>query len=231
MLSLDDAEDPNFADTDYQLAAYAAALRVLTAKKIEEIDVAYELTRTRAHDEVSPVEEVIRNAVAIACDHLIPRSIEAHVWKSLTTIERLYLKGLEMESHGEYRSGVYQELARGFGVPDYKTLLASTKANQTRLKTASEFGRKDLAGNGFGETLLRHALFGILKTAETEAPREAIAWFKTEVKDYAGNRQRLIDILEFLAVLRQNAAMSHWHKDAEAAAILAGALRNRQDNV
>ncbi|MCK5230849.1 MAG: hypothetical protein KAR13_11320 [Desulfobulbaceae bacterium] len=30
MLALDDREDPNFADTDYQLAAYAAALRVLT---------------------------------------------------------------------------------------------------------------------------------------------------------------------------------------------------------
>jgi putative DNA methylase len=30
MLALDDKEDPNFSDSDYQLAAYAAALRVLT---------------------------------------------------------------------------------------------------------------------------------------------------------------------------------------------------------
>ncbi len=30
MLALDDQEDPNFSDADYQLAAYAAALRVLT---------------------------------------------------------------------------------------------------------------------------------------------------------------------------------------------------------
>jgi len=30
MLALDDEEDPNFADTDYQFAAYAEALRMLT---------------------------------------------------------------------------------------------------------------------------------------------------------------------------------------------------------
>jgi hypothetical protein len=30
MLALDDQDLPNFGDTDYQLAAYAAALRVMT---------------------------------------------------------------------------------------------------------------------------------------------------------------------------------------------------------
>ncbi|MCX5991389.1 MAG: DUF1156 domain-containing protein [Chloroflexi bacterium] len=231
MLAMDDERDPSFADTDYQLAAYAAALRVLTSKNIEEIDVNYELTRTRARGEVSPVEDVIRKAVAIACDHLVPRGIDRHLWKSLAAVERLYLKGLEMESHGEYRNGVYQELARGFGVREYKPLLASTKANQTRLKTASEFGRKDLGGDGFGDTLVRHALFGVFMTTEMDSTREAITWFTTEIKDYASNRARLIDILEFLAALRHHTSLVHWHKDAEAAALLAGALRNRQDNV
>lgn len=231
MLDLDDTRDPNFADTDYQLAAYAAALRVLTSKKIEEIDVSYELTRTRARGEISPIEEVIRNAVAIACDHLVPRGIDRHLWKSLSALERLYLKGLEMESHGEYRIGVYQELARGFGVHEYKPLLASTKANEARLKTASEFGRKELGGDGFAGTLVRQALFGAFKTLETESPRDAITWFTTEIEDYAANRGRLIEILEFLSMLRQNTTMVHWHKDADAAGLIAGALRNRQDNV
>jgi adenine-specific DNA methylase len=231
MLTLDDAGDPNFSDTDYQLAAYAAALRVLTSKRIVEIDVAHELTRIRAKGEVSPVEVVIRNAVRIACDHLVPRGIETHLWKSLSSLERLYLKGIEMESHGEYRSGVYQELARGFGVQEYKSLLASTKANETRLKTASEFGHRDLGGEGFAGTLVRHALFGVYRTGEAGSPREAITWLTTEVKDYGTHRSRLIALLEFHAALGQNASMSHWREDAEAAAILAGALRNRQDNV
>lgn len=231
MRDLDDAKDPNFADTDYQLAAYAAALRVLTAKNIEEIDVAYELTKVRKKGEKSPVEELIERAVKIACDHLVPKGIDTHLWKSLTALERLYIKGLELESHGEYRAGVYQELARGFGVEDYKPLLASTKANETRLRTATEFGRKEMGGDGFGVTLVRHVLFSALKTAEADSTRDGITWLTTELKDYAANRQRIIETLEFLAALRQNASLPHWHKDAEAAGLLAGALRNRQDNV
>ena len=231
MRDLDNAKDPNFGDTDYQLAAYAAALRVLTARKIEEIDVAYELTKTRTKGEKSPVEELIGRAVKIACDHLVPRGIEAHLWKSLTAPERFYLKGLELESHGEHRVGVYQELARGFGVEEYKPLLASIKANQTRLKTAGEFGNKEMGDTGFGPTVARHTLFAICKTVETESPRDGLTWLTTEVKDYASNRVRVLDILEYLATLRHHASLPHWRKDAEAAAILAGALRNRQDNV
>jgi putative DNA methylase len=231
MKDLDDARDPNFSDTDYQLAAYAAALRVLTSKKIEEIDVAYELTRKRGKGEKNKVEEIIEKAVKIACDHLVPVGIEPHLWKSLSSLERLYVKGLEMESHGEHRQGVYQELARGFGVEDYKQLLASTKANETRLKTATEFGRKEMAESGFGSSLVRHALFATFKTAETDSTRDGITWFKTEVKDYAANRQRLIDLLDYFAAIGKNASLEHWHKDAHAAGLLAGALRNRQDNV
>ena len=208
MLEMDDLNDPNFADTDYQLAAYAAALRVLTSKKME-IDVAYELTRVRASNEVSPVEEVIRNAVVIACDHLVPRGIDKYLWKSLSAFERFYLKGLEMESHAECRIGVYQELARGFGIQEYKSLLADTKANQSRLKSASEFGRKELSGEGFSGTLLRQVLFGIFKTVETESPREAITWFMNEIENYAGNRLKVIQILEYLAGLQQHAGMVH----------------------
>ncbi len=231
MKDLDDSRDPNFSDTDFQLAAYAAALRVLTSKKIEEIDVVYELTRKRGKGEKSKVEEVIEKAVKIACDHLVPVGIEPHLWKSLTSLERLYLKGVELDSHSEHRQGVYQELARGFGVDEYKHLLATAKANETRLKTASEFGRKEMGDAGFGASLIRHALFGAFKTAETESTRDGITWFKGEVPDYAGNRQRLIDLLDYFASIGKNASMPHWHKDAHAAGLLAGALRNRQDNV
>jgi putative DNA methylase len=231
MHDLDDAKDPNFGDTDYQLAAYAAALRVLTSKKIEEIDVAYELTKTRTKGEKPPVEQLIERAVKIACDHLVPRGIEAHLWKSLTALERFYLKGLELESHDEHRVGVYQELARGFGVDEYKPLLASIKANETRLKTASEFGNKEMGDAGFGATVVRHTLFAACKTGERESPRDGLTWLTTEVKDYASNRARILDILEYLASLRHHASLPHWQKDAQAAAILAGALRNRQDNV
>lgn len=226
MRDLDDSTDPNFGDTDYQLAAYAAALRVLTSRPIADIDVAHELTKVRAKGEQSPVELLIENAVRIACDHLVPRGIETHLWKGLAATERLYLKGLEMESHGERRSGVYQELARGFGIDDYRLLLASDKANQTRLKTASEFGRKDLGVAGFGSALLRHALFAVFKTTETEATKDGMRWLRDELKDYWNSRERLIAVFEYLAALEQNASMAHWHQDSQSARLLAGAVRN-----
>lgn len=62
-----------------------------------------------------------------------------------------------------------QELARGFGLRDYTALLASDKANEVRLMTATEFGRKLLrAGeDAFSESLLRHALFAIREVAKS----------------------------------------------------------------
>ncbi len=226
MRDLDDARDPSFGDTDYQLAAYAAALRVLTSRRIEEIDVAYELRRARSSDEKSAVEELIENAVRIACDHLVPRGVDSHFWKLMTPAERFYLKGIEIESHGEYRSGVYQELARGFRLNEYTLLLASIKANKTRLKTAAEFGRRELGFDGFGSTLVRHALFAIYRTTQTEGTREGLQWLHDEVSEYWASRERLIAILEYLATLGKNASMEHWHVDAHAADLMAGAVSN-----
>lgn len=242
MLALEDDSEPNFGDADYQLAAYAAALRVLTERPIEELDPLREITRPRQRGEVSPVEQVIRNAVKIACDHLVPRGFDTELWKTLAPLERLYLKGLEVESHAEYRSGVYQELARGFGAVDYTNLLANTRANETRLKSASEFGRRQLGqrqrsersggtrsdqeNSEFGGTLLRQALFAIHQTSKEDDPRAGLHWLKTELPAYWQAREKLIHILDYLARLSAVTTMPHWRQDATAARVLAGALRN-----
>lgn len=226
MISLEDESDPNFGDADYQLAAYAAALRVLTERPIEEINPEREILRQHKPGEIGPVEQVIRNAVKIACDHLVPRQLDVDLWKRLDPMERFYIKGLEVETHGEYRNGVYQELARGFGATEYKDLLATTKANQTRLKTASELGRKSLSGSGFGSSLVRQCLFAVHLTVKNEDTREGLNWFHTELSDYWSIRERISLILEYIARLRFLAPMEHWYPDANAAQILAGAVRN-----
>jgi adenine-specific DNA methylase len=82
MTQVDDASEPNFADADYQLAAYAAALRVLTRQPIRNLNPEAELLRSRAKGEVSPVEKLIRDAVKIACDHLVPRGLDSDTWKN-----------------------------------------------------------------------------------------------------------------------------------------------------
>ena len=227
MVALEDESDPNFGDADYQLAAYAAALRVLTERPIEEIDPAKEILRVRMPGESNPVEQLIRNAVKIACDHLVPRGIETDLWKTFSSMERFYLKGLEVESHGEYRSGVYQELARGFGATDYTDLLASTRANQTRLKTAVEFDRRMLSGDGFARSLVRQVLFAVYQVTKNEQTRDGLNWLRTELPhDYWPSREKIIHILDYLAALGRVSGMTHWEKDAEAARLLAGAVRN-----
>ncbi len=226
MLALDDASDPNFSDADYQLAAYAAALRVLTAQPIEEINPEREILRPRRNGEKNAIEELIEEAVRIACDHLVPRGVDGHLWKTLSPMERFYLKGLEVESHGEYRNGVYQELARGFGAVDYDDLLADTGANRTRLKTPSEFKGRMIRGGAFGDTLVRRVLFAIYLAGREDDPRAGLNYLHTELPDYWGLREKIIHLLDYFAASRRVSTMPHWHGDAEMAELLAGLVRN-----
>jgi adenine-specific DNA methylase len=225
MRALDDASEPNFGDADYQLAAYAAALRVLTAQPIEDIDPLREISRVRPPGEESPVERLIKQGVRIACDHLAPRGLERELWRLLTPMERFYVKGLEVESHAEYRNGVYIELARGFGANDYADLLADDTANQTRLKTPGELGRRWLGGEGFGASLLRHVLYAVHLAETSEEPRQGLGYLRTERRDYWVERIRAIQLLSYLAALRRVSGMEQWHRAAESAEMLAALLR------
>ena len=223
MQSLDDKEDPNFTDADYILAAYAAALKVLTSvRKIEDIDVEYELSHKRPKGEVSPIVQIIEEAKKIAYDQLIPRDFDNFLWRMLTPAERFYIKGLEAEQNGIYQISTYQELARGFGVVDYKELLKDTKANSARLRTGGEWARRNMEGDGFGGSLLRQVLMALyIATKDSEStPQEGRAYLKTEVQDYWNRRDLMQEMLSFIATFRSIENMKAWHKEAAAAYIL-----------
>ena len=220
MLALDDRDDPNFSDADYQLAAYAAALRVLTNyRAIGDVDVAHELSRERKRGEQNPIEKIIADAVRTASNHLVPNGLPGHIWRTLGPTEKLYLKGLDVERHGDFRAGVYQEFARGFGVKDYGHLLHTGKANQTRLKTATEFASADQDG-----TLLRHALYATWRARETGDTTESLMWLRTELPAYYHGpaRESAAAVLRYLANMDTN----HWREDAAAARLVAGAVEN-----
>ena len=94
MLRLDDGEAPNFSDADYQLAAYAAALRVLTQyRAIEDIDIAYQLSRERHAGEANPIERIIEDAVKTASHALVPKGMPAYLWRRLGPEEEALSKG------------------------------------------------------------------------------------------------------------------------------------------
>ena len=154
MKDLDDKEDPNFTDGDYLLSSYVASLKVLTSyKNIEGINVDYELSKIRDRSEESPIVEIINKAKKIAYDYLIPDTIDKLVWRDLKPEERFYIRGLEIEGNNVYQISAYQELARGFGVEDYRDLFENFRANSVRLKTASEYRNRGVGSEGFCSAL------------------------------------------------------------------------------
>jgi len=249
MQALDEDGEPNFNDADYQLAAYAAALKVLTQYgTLDGRYVEHEVFAVRLRNEKSDFEIVIERALGIACDTLVPRGLD-NAWRDLSLVERYYLRALDIESRGERRKGMYEELARGFGVTDIRPLLKSDKANGTRMHTPSGFAAAGLAPVGeadtdtlsvrrgrtaggaahpFASSALRHLLFAIRETRTADnSPEPGRQYLRdTFGQGYWGRRERFISLLEWLAALGNAVGMSEWINDSEAARILAGRLRN-----
>jgi putative DNA methylase len=248
MQALDEGDEPNFNDADYQLAAYAAALKVLTQYgNLDGRDVEHEVFAVRGKGEKSEFQAVIERALGIACDTLIPKGLEV-VWRDLKLVERYYLRALDIESRGERRQGMYEELARGFGLTDIKPLLKSDKANGARMHTASGFAAAMLAGatsesgaatvrrgrgatgapHPFAEAPLRHLLFALRETVVADNSPDLGRQYLRDTfgQGYWQLRERFVGLLEWLASLGNTADMGDWAKDSEAARILAGRLRN-----
>ena len=251
MQALDEGGEPNFNDADYQLAAYAAALKVLTQYgNLDGKEVEHEVFAVRDKNQKSEFQKVIERALGIACDTLIPGGLK-DLWKNLSLVERYYLRALDIESRGERRQGMYEELARGFGVTNIKPLLKSDKANGARMHTPSGFGdtilkdvasknavvtelgsqpkkvRKEVEIHPFAMSPLRHLLFAIRETTIAENIPEAGRQYLRDTfgQDYWTRREGFIALLEWLTRIGNSEGMNSWSADSEAARILAGRLR------
>lgn len=228
MQDLDDKEEPNFSDADFILAAYAASLKVLTSyKRVEDIDIQYELSKARTNGELSPIAQIIESAKKIAYDQLIPAEFDNFIWKSLTYEERFYIKGLELEKHNNYQISAYQELARGFGVTEYKYYMANTRANMARFKTAIEFtGRNINDHSNFGGSLLRNIFMSIYLAQKENNVQAGKNWLRNEVADYWNKRETIIEMLKYIATFEAIGNMEHWHEGAQLATILKELVAN-----
>jgi putative DNA methylase len=250
MQALDEGGEPNFNDADYQLAAYAAALKVLTQYgTLDGKDVEHEVFAVRASNEKSDFQTVIERALGIACDTLVPRGLD-NSWRELSLVERYYLRALDIESRGERRKGMYEELARGFGVTDIRPLLKSDKANGARMFTPSGLMAGLLAPiegveaksavltrrvrtsagtpHPFAASPLRHLMFAIRETtAADNSPEPGRQYLRdTFGQGYWTKRERFVALLEWLSALGNAEGMNEWVNDSEAARILAGRLRS-----
>lgn len=238
MRDLNPQDEPDFGDTDFQLAAYAAALKELTAYgRIEGKPVAEEVLAAEGDSATyTRVKDLLDRARRLASDFLIPEGLPREVWTELNPTERFYVKGLELERQGEARYAAFQELARGFGVHDFRDLLASDRANEARLKTAAELRARNLKRAGttdraedrgmeeFAGGLVRHALYGVHLAMQQDDVRAPLPWFKDNVPDYWQRQRLVIALLDYLAEQKTPKRLT----EAEWAVKLAGAVRNHR---
>jgi len=213
-----------FEDQDLQMAGYAAALRVLTGySRIDGQDMAAEALRPRQSDSRDMVKEIIDFAVQVANEHLVPEGIAARLWERLSGPERFYLRMLDIEAGGAKKLDNYQNFAKAFRYGDYIAVMASTKANDARLKTALELKRAEFESE-FGKSSLRAVLFALYELQREVDIDEAISHLRDLVPGYLSRRDDLLALASAIAAKREVKAPA----EAQAARILFSRIKNER---
>ncbi len=212
MRDLDAGAEPDFTDNDYMLAAYAASLKVLTSyKTLGDVNVELELNRERDKKNKSPIQTIIESAVRVAFEYLIPKGFSKATWKDFTKEEKYYIKALEFERTGNFALSSYQELARGLGVAEYTTMLASSKANAARVKTPVEFANKYISdSHPLAGTLVRQILMAIYVSIKNDDATAGKNWLRNEVPTYWTDRPKISEVFDAIIAFETVEGAEHW---------------------
>jgi putative DNA methylase len=213
-----------YTDGDYQLAAYAAALRVITSyKTIDRRDVGADVYRKLGRGERTVIRELIDYAASVANNMLVPDGCNQNLWRDLDPASRFYFRMLEMESKGGVKFADFQNFAKTFALDDYTSLMSNTTANKASLAGAIDLKGRMLGDEGFGSSPLRLALFAVWKTHQKDGdPKEGVTYLRTELgPDYWATKAKLIEIAEYLR--DKNRAIRP--EESEAAGLLVEALK------
>lgn len=144
-----------YTDTDYLLAAQAAAAEVVTGyASIDGVDLEAELRTPNAERGRSALRTLMDNAKRTATDFLVPPAMDHAIhkagggdpyqfWRQFSAEEKFLLKGLEGEAQGVFKLGAFQDLGRAYGLADYEELMGPTRANDSRTKLPKEMPRPD----------------------------------------------------------------------------------------
>lgn len=213
MRELDRHSVSSYVDSDYLLAAYAAAMQSCTQYKQlygkTEITPHAYLYAPRGKDWQNPFTGLLERAIQAAMDFLMPKAFAADFsseerrqdWLALSTSERFYLKGLELESLGVATQGAYQEYARGFSMKRYDDLIADTTANHYRLKNPMEL-RGTAGTDEFKATPLRLLLRAIHEGLNKDSVEEGLRVLKgADEALYWTHRDRLVRCLVYFQTL------------------------------
>ncbi|MEH2592993.1 anti-phage-associated DUF1156 domain-containing protein [Bradyrhizobium sp. AZCC 1721] len=219
-----------YTDGDLTLAAYAAALQVVTAySTIDRQPLDRDLYRKLTKGETTMLRELIGYAESVANNLLVPEGFPREMWRDLKTPERFYVRMLDMEAKGSAKVADFQNFAKSFAFGNYAELMASTAANAAALAGAADLKGRMLADHGdsregFAASQLRQVLFAIWKTMEGGVlePKRGVTILKTEyAADYWQRRQKLISLASYVALKTKRARSA----ESDAAHELAEALK------
>lgn len=212
-----------YTDGDLTMAAYAAALQVVTAyATIDRQPLDQDLYRKLAKNERTVMRDLIDYAQQVANSVLVPTGFPAGMWRDLGTPERFYVRMLDMEAKGSAKVADFMNFAKSFAYGDYASVMASTTANAAALAGAADLKGTRLSGDGFAATQLRQVLFAIWKTLDKENPKIGVTTLKTEYSaDYWKRRQTLIALADYVSAKTKHTRPA----ESEAAHELAEALR------
>jgi putative DNA methylase len=212
-----------YTDGDLTLAAYAAALQVVTSySTIDRQPLDRDLYRKLAKGERTMIRDLVDYAAQVANGLLVPTDFPRDMWRDLGAPERFYVRMLDMEAKGAAKVADFQNFAKSFAFGDYTSVMASTTANAASLAGAADLKGSKLSGEGFFATQLRQVLFAVWKTLEKGDPKLGVLTLRTEyAADYWQRRQKLVALAAYIASKTKNTRA----RESAAAHELAEALK------
>ncbi len=136
-----------YTDGDLTLAAYAAALQVVTSySTIDRQPLDRDLYRKLEKNERTMIRDLVEYAAQVANGLLVPTNFPRDAWRDLGPSERFYVRMLDMEAKGATKVADFQNFAKSFAYGDYAMVMASTAANAARLAGAADLKGRMLDG-------------------------------------------------------------------------------------
>lgn len=223
-----------YADSDLQMAGYAAALKVLTAYSvIDGKNMVTESEAPRVNGKKTFVDELIEFAVQTAVKFLVPVGFDESEWQKLSPVERFYLKMAEMEYEGNKTLDNYQNFAKAFKINHFDQLISdSSKANSARLKLSTEFKGSIMSGDAeIASVPLRSLLYAMYEVTKEVEVDDVLLHLMENCPNYLQNKSLLAKMADYLAEKRNSLKPSKTFRpdlEASAARVIAEAIRNQR---
>ena len=215
-----------FNDSDLQMAGYAASLKVLTGySEIDGRDVTQLALQPRQKGQRNVIDDIVEYASEIANNLLIPerlKELNTDTWEEISGRERFYLRMLAIEQSGATKLDNYQNFSKAFHV-DYQPLMASVKPNAARLKGATDFKPRELAGGDIGKTMLGELLTAIQELLNDKEPNVVFGQIRSNLDDtYFQKRPHLLAMAQYI----HDMLIGRRPEEARKAEIIANRIRN-----